>query len=352
MIAGSALRDLTDEWSRLDRKIRITITLIPILVGLFAIYLLYYVLFNRGGGSVLLSAESEYVEFTALSDDPSILLLPKADVLWTTAKEKAEEDLFSEDNKTSNVLSRNPIQSSPSFLELACGDEVVFSRVGRGPLRLHVSRLKDDGPRFIDSFDNYLELDNLPKDFSIEITDTDKYFEEGQSLSWQISGLIVVGRPVEISTSVDRGLLVGGQIDVYAENIVGSDYYRAEQFELGVGDQVVLPSAKKHAETKAKLLDVGNDEETLKNICSRNDVRDKGFIHLRDKAAMNVSVSSKSHYAIVERFQVATLEVKNSWIKRILNDKLFSLLWTFIITFFVFYRRLVRSYLAVSIPQE
>ncbi len=350
LAAGSELRDLSGEWNRLDRDKQLIIAGIPVLVALFGLLLVMYVLFNWGGGSVLISAKTEYMEYTPLTEDPPNWYIPKATLFFKQDIKSAENNLNSDDDifDADHVEPElSTVDITAGFLELSCGDELKVNRIARGNLSVAVSRLPSSTAGIVDyNGSNVAGTSTLPDQFTIHITIPPEYREQGESLNWPMAGLITAGRSVEFETNNDRGLLTAGNVQVMAKHFLASRHYLVESYDLRIGDQVVLPSLRRLVEKTMKLKSTTEIEEVKKQTCKRVGGSDNGFINVDPLGGLNTIISSRSEHAEIERYKTATLHVGNSLIKRFVNDQWFTLSWTLIIAFFAFYRRIIRSLLA------
>lgn len=351
--AGNANRELHTEWQALNPTLRKIITAAPIAVGLIGVLLVLYVVLNWGGGSVLVSANTEYMEYTPLTEDPPIWYLPQA-TLHFQSKQKnnagaqsdnaTTDDIFSDDYVPDPMLT---VPVSAAFLELSCGDAITVNRIANSDISVSVSRLSDSDAGIVDIHGAIVPgTEDIPLQFSVQIPIDDSYDTAGKSLNWPMAGLITAGRSVKNETTDSRGLLTSGTVQVMAKHLLAPQHYLVESYELQIGDQVVLPSLRELVRKTVKLKSASEIEQVKKENCSRTVGSDNGFINIDPSGGLNTVISSRSEHAEVERYKTATLYVGNSLIKRFLNDQWFTVAWTLIIAFFVSYRRIVRSILA------
>ena len=78
----------------------------------------------------------------------------------------------------------------------------------------------------------------------------------------------------------------------------------------------------------------------------------KGFVHIDEEKGMGVAYSSNTETAEIKRYRSSAIGMESNLIKRLLNDKLLTLLWSIIIFAFVAYRQLARAYIMSRSREE
>ena len=345
LAAGSGIRDLSGEWNSLGDTAQRVIIGIPIAVACLGLLLVLYVLLNWGGGSVLITAKTEYMEYTPLTEDPPNWYIPEATLYFMDDDTGSTGDDIFEDTSAPPTLSTAPVTNA--FLELSCGDELQVNRIARGDLTVAVSRLQGSNASVVSADGSIMEgTETLPAQFTIHIDIPDNYEDLGKSLNWPMAGLITAGRSVKYETNDQRGLLTTGRVQVMAKHLLAPKHYLVESYELNLGDQVVLPSRRELVRKTVKLKTATQIEQEKRETCKRVGGSDNGFINIDPYGGLNTVISSRSEHAEIERHKTTTLYVGNNLIKRFLNDRWFTLSWTLIIAFFAVYRRVIRSLLA------
>ncbi len=325
--AGSPMRSLDKDWNDLNASLKATIVVLPCLVALCALFLLAYVFFNWGGGSVLVYGSSEHVEYTALSSDPAQWPLPKGTVYFGKSR----------------VKSSLPIDKG--FLELACGDKVTLTRIGHGTTKLFVEFANVKNSGVLDQDEEYMDLDDSTT-LSIDLATDSKTWRIDNSLNWAMSGVIIPGRTVKFEKGSSRGLLTDGSVEVYAKPIFGKNSYLVEDFKLHLGDQVVLPSIRDFQNDLAAQEEAVARRKFFLNQCQNKSNIAQGFTNIGSKLGINVTIAGQANHAEIDRYNTTTVYVGNSFIKRFSNDKWFAIAWSLIIAFMVSYRRIIRAILA------
>lgn len=325
--AGSPGDDLSKEWGALSSVWKVLFIVLPIAVIVFALYLLLCLVFNFPKGTILLYARTEHLQYVPITEDPPRWVIPK-------------EASFRRNGEA--------VEFEGGSLELSCGDRVTLNRIGMGNMQMHVDIADGNELGVVGTDEEYLEsFHGYGGTLAITIPDIQNFQTRGVSVNWPMTGLIIPGRPVKYEVGTNRGLLLSGTLQVIARYLFSDDQnFILEEMKLKLGDQIVLDTAIAYNEKIVALAGAGLSSSSADSICVREGVTDKGFVNFDSNSGFNVAMSSETDTGEINRYNTTSLKVGNNWIKRLLNDKWYSLGWTVVFLFFAGYRKVVRSVLA------
>ncbi len=389
---GGALGDLRNDWDSLSRREQWWLDVIPWLIAFPAVVLIFCTLV-LGSTVIHVNARTEHLLYTPLYSDPSVWLLKDTRFESLTLN---EDDLFNDDDSAGGfirTIHRVGADDSGSslvngFLQLSCGDRVTISRIGQGAIKVkvdavHTVVVTDEVGTSVDF------AVNLPKSFTfypharesdLDLADSrhvDRSMKERMrftSYVWPLEGQIVPSRIVGVDTVDNRGLLLEGRVDLFNRRVVSGSNYLVSRHEIELGDHLVLGSARDIAKKRDSILrqwerqshaedtdaawkpeacdDLQPDPESFRARYQRNDSADKGFVHIDEEKGMGVAYSSNTETAEIKRYRSSAIGMESNLIKRLLNDKLLTLLWSIIIFAFVAYRQLARAYIMSRSREE
>jgi len=357
LLVGATAPDLSRHWDSTSAKARFFWIIPPIAVSLFTVLLLWRTLFDVHEPTVFVEARSEHIEYVplgrnppgwvvkdAIIEDQSPMKIALTEVVEQIPKAHGENDddasvvvdMGARDDKDAEDTSKVDY----GFIEFSCGDQIVVSRIGNGPLRVRINAHNKAQPVRVrtrdDEYDATLNA-GLGKVVTIILDNPASAFDaSGEALTWPLEGQVKPGRLVGHEGSLRRGMLLSGKVELVSREFLGSGHYRVPKMDLRLGDALVLPSSE-------RLL--AEEGICLKTGVSDNSSSDKGFLNLDDMRGLNLMLSSNADGANIQRFATGDLPIRNGVFERIANDRSLALSWTLVLTFFGLYRFLVRSWL-------
>jgi len=382
---SGTLADLHEEWEGLGAKRQSRLEALmfgtPLVLGALALALLAAMASNLGGTVVHLVARTEYIRYTPLGNDPPQWLLENVAISSAESLDDLAASAFFPPTDAGTPIDEGPDAAvgmrdeaaveDPEldarvaeelfdvFFQPHCGDTIVVSRIGKGPLHIRVSSEREPIITDMRGKASPIPLESIGRTFTFEIPAPEKGAIPDTSVVWPLEGRVDPGRAVGPQTTSQFGLLLEGKVEVVAGRLGTNSTYSVDEHELELGDQVSLPTAY---ELDALIAAIAEEERKndadadAPSLCRAFDDSkgagsiDKGFIHPDDGKGVNVSLSSNARYADIVRYRTAPIQLRSGWFKRLVNDQVISFGWAVIGVGFVFHRRLAR--LAVVLAGE
>lgn len=396
---GDAYGDLRDDWDTLTEKEKRWIDIIPWVIVATAAFFLTHT-FLLGGTAVHVSSRTEHLVYTPLFSDPPVWLLRDAVFENSDLGALTDDDLFGADNG-SDVPYRKMLKATfdgnetyliNGYLQLNCGDRVTVTRIGTGSIKVDVNAVRD--VTVTDEVGNAVqflsgEVDEagnttppLHTSFSFYphsmldkhgMTRRDSQPEDTAYTSyvWPMEGQIIPSRAIGIDTVATQGLLLSGTVELLNRRVWGRSNYSVATHELELGDHLVLATSEATEKKRDSIMQGwANPEseqivegsssrapwkpkycEDLQPVAESFGLRpahiidtDKGFLHIDEEKGMAVSLVSTADFVDIKRYRSTAIRLQSSAIKRLLNDRVFSLGWSAILFAFIAYRKVARAY--------
>jgi hypothetical protein len=225
-------RKLTD---RHPRYLHFIAILFCIYVVLLLFLLTKAVISSVTTGSFIISARTERVEYQPDSIDPPRIPFHNATFHW----DEASEETFDPAASTSPRSKSLPPESSGS-LQIQGKSTIVFSRVGTGPLHVQI---QSKNPTIVYDENDQRQF-SLPPVVDMVLNDPSQMIIQGISWKYNIDGPLIIGRVPTFGIQLQNGILLEGEIQMIAKQLLSGGHYKVEPYKMQLGDEIQFVPAE------------------------------------------------------------------------------------------------------------
>lgn len=289
------------------------------LTVLFALYLLFLLfLFGKlvagwsDHGSFILTARTERIEYRPESIDPPRIALHNATLFW-------EEESGGQFDPLAPVSaeSRRLVVRDNGSVQVQGRSTLVFSRIGQGELHI---RVKSSQPVLVFN-EREEQIAKLPPTADLVLNDPAAMLREGLSWKYNLDGPLIIGRVPSYGIQQFNGLLLEGEIQMVAKQLLSGNHYKVEPYKLQLGDEILfVPSTPKTS----------------------------GLVTFDAERGLQVVAIVEADSATVKKFRETNLKITNNLWSRLGKDEELVITWAIVLTvpgMLVFLARLLTFHL-------
>jgi hypothetical protein len=298
----------------------------PRLLHFISILLCFYVIFiisliaklvisSSGAGSFIVTARTERIEYKSESVDPPRIAFRNATFYWDDVG-VGSFDPLAPVSPTSKAL---PPETGGS-VQIQGKASIIFSRIGKGPLHIQI---KSSNPIVV--FDeNDQIIFTLPSDIDLVLNDPSLFVTKGFAWKYNLDGPLIIGRVPSFGVEQLSGLLLEGEIEMVAKQLLSGNHYKVDPYKLQLGDEVQF---------------VPTDPKT------------SGLVTFDGDRGLQVAAIVEAKSATIKKFRETNLKIKNSLWSKIGKDEELVITWAILLTvpgFLVFIARALNFHLQMD----
>jgi hypothetical protein len=196
----------------------------------FLIFLIAKIVISTSAtGSFILTARTEQIEYQPESIAPPRIPLYNATVHWEAESTERFDPLASgaAESKSLSIPGSGSVQIQGK-------SQIVFSRIGRGAVHIQI---KASDPLVVYN-DRDEAVATLPPSAELVLNDPEDLL--GRDISWKynLDGPLIVGRVPAYGVQQLSGLLVDGEIQMIARQLLSGNHYKVDPYKLQLGDEI------------------------------------------------------------------------------------------------------------------
>lgn len=293
--------------------------LLHFIVILFCIYVVFLVFLiakvvinSSNSGSFIITARTERVEYKPESIDPPRIAYRNATFYWDEISEENFDPLASTSSK-SRIF---PPESSGS-IQIQGKSDIIFSRIGTGPLHIQI---KSSQPILVFD-DNDQKIFSLPSAADLVLKDPSRLISQGIAWKYNLDGPLIIGRVPTYGVQQLNGLLLEGEIQMVAKQLLSGNHYKVEPYKLQLGDELQF---------------VPIDPKT------------SGLLTFDAERGLQIVAIVEADSATIKKFRETNIKIKNNLWSKLGKDEEFVITWALMLTvpgILVFFTRLLSFHL-------
>ena len=209
---------------------------------LFCIYIIFLVFLSTKAvitslttASFIISARTERIEYQPDSIDPPRIAFHNATFYW----DETGDGTFDPAAPTSTKSKSLPPESSGT-LQIQGKSKIVFSRIGDGPLHIEI---QSKNPIIVYDDSDQRQF-TLPAAVDLVLNDPRRLINLGISWKYTIDGPVVIGRVPTFGMQLQDGLLLEGEIQMIAKQVLSGNLYKVDPYKLQLGDEIQFVPAE------------------------------------------------------------------------------------------------------------
>jgi len=196
----------------------------------FLVFLVVKIVINTTTtGSFILTARTEQIEYQPESIAPPRIPLYNATLHWEE-QSTGRFDPLAPEPSTSKSLT---IAGSGS-VQIQGKSHLVFSRIGRGSLHIQI---KGENPVVVYN-DKDEAIANLPCSVELVLNNPEVLLNQDISWKYNLDGPLIVGRVPTYGVQQLSGLLIDGEIQMIARQLLSGNHYKVDPYKLQLGDEI------------------------------------------------------------------------------------------------------------------
>jgi len=299
--------------------------LLHFIVILFCIYVVFLfflitkvIINSSNSGSFIITARTERIEYQPDSIDPPRIAFRNATFYWDELSEEKFDPLASASAKSKSL----PPESSGS-VQIQGKANIVFSRIGTGPLHIQI---KSSQPILV--FDeNDQKIFSLPAAADLVLKDPSHLITQGIAWKYNLDGPLIIGRVPTFGIQQLNGLLLDGEIQMVAKQLLSGNHYKVDPYKLQLGDELQFTPIYP---------------------------KTSGLLTFDAERGLQVVAIIEAESATIKKFRETNIKIKNNLWSKLGKDEEFVITWAIMLTvpgILVFFTRLLSFHLQMN-PNE
>ncbi len=289
------------------------ITLLFCLYISFLVFLIVKIIINTLTiGSFILTARTERVEYQPESIAPPRIAFYDATFQWQEAstEEFDPTSLASTESKSLAVTGKGSIQIQGK-------SDITFVRTGNGPLHIQI---KSGSPIAVYN-ENEEQTVTLPPAVEMVLGNLPALLKQGVSWKYNLDGPLSIGRVPTYDVQQLSGLLIEGDIQMVARQLLSGNHYKVDPYKLQMGDEIEFsPSAPKTS----------------------------GLLTFDTDRGLKVVAIVEAESATVKKFRTTNIKIQNNLWSKLGKDEELVITWAILLavpSILVFLSRLLTYHL-------
>ncbi|MCL2790642.1 MAG: hypothetical protein FWD79_08350 [Desulfobulbus sp.] len=263
----------------------------------FLIFLIAKIIINTTStGTFILTARTEQIEYQPESIVPPRIPLHNATVRW-------EEESTGRFDPLAAAAAGSKSISIPGSgsVQLQGASHIVFSRIGRGAVHIQI---KSANPVVVYN-DQDEAVANLPSSVELVLNDPEALL--GQDISWKynLDGPLIVGRVPAYGVQQLSGLLIDGEIQMIARQLLSANHYKVDPYKLQLGDEIQFQP--EHPKTS-------------------------GLVTFDTNRGLQVVAIVEAKSAMVKKFGATHIQIQNNLWSKLGKDEELVITWAVLLT--------------------
>ena len=275
----------------------------------FLFFLIIKIFINTSTiGSFILTARTECLEYQTESIAPPRIAFHNATFYWDESSSE-EFDPSAQSSTESKSLS---IKGNGS-VQVQGYSKIIFSRIGNGNLHIQI---RSANPIIV-----YNEKDErthtIPSSVDLVLSNLSSLLNQGISWKYNLDGPLIVGRVPTYGVQQLSGLLLEGEIQMVARQLLSGNHYKVDPYKLQLGDEIQFTP---HSPKTSGLLTFDADR------------------------GLKVVAIVEAESATVKKFRTTNIKIQNNLWSKLGKDEELVITWAILLTvpgMLVFFSRIL-----------
>lgn len=289
------------------------ITLLFCLYISFLIFLIVKIIINTLAiGSFILTARTERVEYQPESIAPPRIAFYDATFQW----QEASTDTF-DPTSLASTESKSLAVTGKGSIQVQGKSDITFVRTGNGPMHIQI---KCDNPIAVYN-ENEEQTANLPPAVEMVQGNLSALLQQGVSWKYNLDGPLSIGRVPTFDVQQLSGLLIEGDIQMIARQLLSGNHYKVDPYKLQMGDEIEF---------------------------SPNAPKTSGLLTFDSDRGLKVMAIVEAESATVKKFRTTNIKIQNNLWSKLGKDEELVITWAILLavpSILVFLSRLLTYHL-------
>jgi len=180
-------------------------------------------------GSFILTARTERIEYQPESIAPPRIAFHNATFYWDELSTEKFDPLAPSSTESKSLA----IKGSGS-VQIQGKSNIIFSRIGHGSLHIQI---KSSNPIIVYN-EQEEPIETLPSAVNLVLKDLSSLSRQGISWKYNLDGPLIVGRVPTYGVQELSGLLLEGEIQMIARQLLSENHYKVDPYKLQLGDEI------------------------------------------------------------------------------------------------------------------
>ena len=292
---------------------------LSILLCVYVAFLLFLiakiVITSSSKGSFIVTARTERIEYSPESIDPPRIAFRNATFYWDEESDADFDPLAPVASK-----SRSLPPEVGGTVQIQGKSTIIFSRVGKGPLHIQI---KSSHPILVFN-ENDQKIFSLPSNIDLVLNDLSFLTNKGVAWKYNLDGPLIIGRVPAFGADQFNGLLLEGEIQMVAKQLLSGNHYKVEPYKLQLGDEIQFVPAEP---------------------------RTSGLLTFDGDRGLQVAAIVEAKSATIKKFRDTHLKIQNNLWSKLGKDEELVITWAIMLTvpgFLVFLTRMLYFHLQMN----
>ena len=263
----------------------------------FLLFLITNIIINTSTiGSFILSARTERIEYQPESIAPPRIAFHDATFHWDELSTEEFDPLAPSSSESKSIALRGS-----GSVQIQGHAHIIFSRIGKGALHIQI---KSTNPIIV-----YNEKDerihSLPSAVDVVMSDLPSLLNQGISWKYNLDGPLIVGRVPTYGVQQLSGLLLEGEIQMIARQLLSGNHYKVDPYKLQLGDEIQF---------------------------TPQSPRTSGLLTFDADRGLKVVAIVEAQSATVKKFSTTSIKIQNNLWSKLGKDEELVITWAILLT--------------------
>lgn len=263
----------------------------------FLLFMITKIIINTSTvGSFIITARTERIEFQPESISPPRIAFYNATFYWDELSTEKFDPMA-----LSNAESKSLSIKGSGSVQIQGNSNIIFSRIGNGNLHIQI---KSANPIIV-----YNEKDertqSLPSAVDLVLSDLPSLLNQGISWKYNLDGPLIVGRVPTYGVQQLNGLLLEGEIQMVARQLLSGNHYKVDPYKLQLGDEIQFTPANP---------------------------KTSGLLTFDADRGLKVVAIVEAETATVKKFRTTNIRIQNNLWSKLGKDEELVITWAILLT--------------------
>lgn len=263
----------------------------------FLVFLVVKIVINTATtGTFILTARTEQIEYRPESIAPPRIPLYNATIHWEAESTERFDPLASGATASKSLA----IPGSGS-VQIQGKSQIVFSRIGRGAVHIQIKAAE---PVVVYN-DKDEAVATLPPSAELVLNSPEDLLDRDISWKYNLDGPLIVGRVPTYGVQQLSGLLIDGEIQMIARQLLSGNHYKVDPYKLQLGDEIQFQP---------------------------ENPKTSGLVTFDASRGLQVAAIVEAQSATVKKFRATHIQIRNNLWSKLGKDEELVITWALLLT--------------------
>ena len=263
----------------------------------FLVFLVVKIVINTATtGTFILTARTEQIEYRPESIAPPRIPLYNATIHWEAESTERFDPLSSGATASKSLA----IPGSGS-VQIQGKSQIVFSRIGRGAVHIQIKAAE---PVVVYN-DKDEAIATLPPSAELVLNSPEDLLDRDISWKYNLDGPLIVGRVPTYGVQQLSGLLIDGEIQMIARQLLSGNHYKVDPYKLQLGDEIQFQP---------------------------ENPKTSGLVTFDASRGLQVAAIVEAQSATVKKFRATHIQIRNNLWSKLGKDEELVITWALLLT--------------------